>query len=123
MNNIILFDQRGCRRLRPYGSLTENTTSNIIQDMELIRKHIGIKKWLVFGESWGATLGFNYAHHFAEQVTDLILRGIFLARIEDIDWFYSEIGATKIFPDTWNNLVEDLPYSQQAQPLSTTHQW
>jgi len=75
-----------------------------------------------FWRTWGATLGLYYAHHFAEQITGLILRGIFLARIEDIDWFYSENGATKIFPDTWNNLVEDLPYSQQAQPFSIIYQ-
>lgn len=120
--HIILFDQRGCGRSRPYGALAENTTSNIIQDMELIRQHIGIEKWLVFGGSWGSTLGLYYAHHFADQVSGLILRGVFLARTQDIDWVYSEKGAAKIFPEAWNNLVEDLPFLQQAQPLSIIYQ-
>ena len=120
--HIILFDQRGCGRSRPYGSLVQNTTANIIQDIESIRQHIGIKKWLVFGGSWGATLGLCYAQHFAEQVSGLILRGVFLARTQDIDWVYTENGAAKIFPDAWNHLVEDLPFSQQAQPISAIYQ-
>ena len=120
--HIILFDQRGCGRSRPYGSLAQNTTADLIQDIESIRQHIGIKKWLVFGGSWGATLGLYYAHHFAEQVSGLILRGVFLARTQDIDWVYSENGAAKLFPDAWNNLVTGLPFSQQAQPLSVIYQ-
>jgi len=120
--HIILFDQRGCGRSRPYGTLAQNTTANIIQDMEKIRQHIGIKKWLVFGGSWGATLGLYYAHHFAEQVSGLILRGVFLARSRDIDWVYGANGAAKIYPDAWNNLIEDLPISQQTQPLSAIYQ-
>lgn len=120
--HIILFDQRGCGRSRPHGALAKNTTANIVQDIEAIRQHIGIKQWLVFGGSWGATLAIYYAHHFTEQVSALILRGVFLARPQDIDWVYSENGAAKIFPDAWNNLVEDLPLSQQAQPLSAIYQ-
>lgn len=120
--HIILFDQRGCGRSRPYGSLVQNTTAYIIQDMELIRQHIGINKWLVFGGSWGATLALYYAHYFAEHVSGLILRGVFLARKQDIDWVYSENGAAKIFPDAWSHLVEDLPCLQQAEPLSEIYQ-
>ncbi|WP_114325799.1 prolyl aminopeptidase [Candidatus Colwellia aromaticivorans] len=120
--HIILFDQRGCGRSRPYGTLQQNTTTHIIQDMEAIRQHIGIKKWLVFGGSWGATLALYYANHFTEKVSGLILRGVFLARQQDIDWVYSENGAAKIFPYAWNNLVKDLPLSQQAQPLSVIYQ-
>jgi len=116
--HIILFDQRGCGRSRPYGALIHNTTGNLIHDMEAIRQHIGIKKWLVFGGSWGATLALYYANHFTEQVSGLILRGVFLARERDIDWVYSEYGAAKIFPEAWHNLVNHLPYSQQAQPLA-----
>ncbi|MFT7007426.1 MAG: proline iminopeptidase [Colwellia sp.] len=119
--HIILFDQRGCGRSRPYGALAHNTTANLIQDMEAIRQHIGIEQWLVFGGSWGTTLGLYYAHHFAERVSGLILRGVFLAREQDIDWVYAENGAAKIFPDAWDNLVEDLPLSQQAQPLSVIY--
>ena len=120
--HIILFDQRGCGRSRPYGSLAQNTTANIIQDIESIRQHVGIKKWLVFGGSWGATLGLYYAQHFSEYVSGLILRGVFLARRQDIDWVYSENGAAKLFPEAWNNLVADLPLSQQVQPLSAIYQ-
>lgn len=120
--HIILFDQRGCGRSRPYGSLAQNTTAHIIDDMELIRQHIGIDKWLVFGGSWGATLALCYAHQFPEQVSGLLLRGVFLARKQDIDWVYSENGAAKIFPEAWSHLVADLPCLQQAQPLAEVYQ-
>lgn len=116
--HIILFDQRGCGRSRPCGSLIQNTTANILQDIERIRHHIGINKWLIFGGSWGATLALNYAQQFATQVSGLILRGIFLAREQDIDWVYSENGAAKVFPDAWHTLIKDLPHSQQAKPLA-----
>lgn len=120
--HIILFDQRGCGRSRPLGALTDNTTTDLIQDMEKIRKHIGIKQWLVFGGSWGATLALAYTHHFTARVSGLILRGVFLARQQDIDWVYSNNGAAKIFPEAWHNLVKDLPHSQQEQPLAAIYQ-
>lgn len=120
--HIILFDQRGCGRSRPYGALAQNTTAHIIKDMELIRQHIGINKWLLFGGSWGATLALCYAHQFAKHVSGLILRGVFLARKQDIDWVYSNNGAAKIFPDAWSQLVADLPCLQQAQPLAEIYQ-
>ena len=120
--HIILFDQRGCGRSRPYGSLKQNTSTDLIQDMEVIRRHLGITKWLVFGGSWGSTLGLYYAQHFPQHVSGLILRGIFLAREQDINWVYSAKGAAKVFPDAWYQLVKDLPVSQQAQPLSLLYQ-
>ncbi len=116
--HIILFDQRGCGRSRPYGSLKQNTTFDLIQDMETIRQHVGVEKWLVFGGSWGATLGVYYAQHFPAHVSGLILRGMFLAREQDIDWVYSANGAAKIFPDAWYQLVKNLPLAQQTKPLS-----
>jgi proline iminopeptidase len=119
--HIILFDQRGCGRSRPNGSLADNTSADIIQDMESIRQHLSIKQWLVFGGSWGATLGLYYAQHFSERVAGLILRGTFLAREKDIDWFYQENGAAKIFPEAWYNLVKDLEVSEQSQPLSAIY--
>lgn len=115
--HIILFDQRGCGRSRPLGALAENTTVNLIQDMETIRQHIKVKQWLIFGGSWGSTLALYYAKHFAEHVSGLILRGIFLGRSQDINWAYSQDGAAKIFPDAWQLLVENLPLEQQAHPL------
>ena len=120
--HIILFDQRGCGRSRPQGLLAENTTAHLVEDIELIRQHLAIDKWLVFGGSWGTTLALCYAQKFAERVTGLILRGVFLARQQDIDWFYREKGAAKIYPDAWQHLVEHLPVSQQAQPLSAIYQ-
>ena len=120
--HIILFDQRGCGRSRPKGLLANNTTAHLIEDIELIRQHLAIEKWLVFGGSWGTTLALTYAQHFADNVTGLILRGIFLARQQDIDWFYREKGAAKAYPEAWHYLVEHLPISQQAQPISTIYQ-
>lgn len=120
--HIILFDQRGCGRSRPLGTLVNNTTDDLIQDMEHIRQHIGIKNWLVFGGSWGSTLGLYYASHYAEHVSGLILRGLFLGRQQDIDWVYTNNGAAKIFPEAWHNLIKDLPCSQQAKPLTIIYQ-
>jgi len=120
--HIILFDQRGCGRSHPAGSLQHNTTTHLIEDMEVIRQHIGIEKWLVFGGSWGATLGLYYAQHFSQQVSGLLLRGVFLARSQDIDWVYQANGAAKIFPDAWQYLVKALPKDKQAQPLSAIYQ-
>jgi len=120
--HIILFDQRGCGRSTPNGSLAQNTTTHITQDMEVIRQHIGIDKWLVFGGSWGATLGLYYAKRFPDRVSGLILRGIFLARQQDIDWVYSNKGAAKVFPEAWDNLVNTLPLPQQKEPLTALYQ-
>lgn len=120
--HIILFDQRGCGRSRPYGSLNNNTTDHLIQDIESIRKKLGIKRWMVFGGSWGATLGLCYANQFAKRVTGLILRGVFLARQQDIDWVYSNNGAAKLYPQAWHDLVENIPLNHQDQPISTVFQ-
>lgn len=120
--HIILFDQRGCGRSKPTGLLTNNTIDHLIQDIEQIRQHIGIKQWLIFGGSWGSTLGLYYAQHYPEHVLGLILRGVFLARQQDINWTYGSDGAAKLFPEAWKNLVADLPVEQQARPLSAIYQ-
>ena len=124
--HIILFDQRGCGRSHPSDSLQRtlqnNSTAHLIQDIDVIRKHIGIEKWLVFGGSWGATLALYYAQHYPQQVSGLLLRGVFLARSQDIDWVYHANGAAKFFPDAWQQLVQDLPKDQQKQPLSAIYQ-
>lgn len=90
---IILFDQRGCGRSVPHASLDANTTWHLIADMEQLREHLGIDRWLVFGGSWGSTLSIAYAQTHPERVTELVLRGIFLLRPEEISWFYQE-GAS-----------------------------
>jgi proline iminopeptidase len=114
---IILFDQRGCGRSEPLGELENNNTEFLVDDMEAIRQHLGIEKWLVFGGSWGATLALVYAAHFPQTVTGLILRGVFLGRKQDVDWVYAAGGASKLFPDAWHQLVKHLPEQQQDQPL------
>jgi proline iminopeptidase len=97
---VILFDQRGCGRSNPLASLEENTTWDIVEDIEKLRKHLGIEKWLVFGGSWGSTLSLSYSEKYPERVTHLVLRGIFLSRDLDNDWLY-KFGASEIFPEQW----------------------
>jgi proline iminopeptidase len=97
---IVVFDQRGCGRSRPSASLIENTTWHLVADIERLRKHLGIERWLVFGGSWGSTLALAYSEANPERVTELVLRGVFLLRYAEIRWFYQH-GASEIFPDSW----------------------
>jgi proline iminopeptidase len=101
---IVLFDQRGCGRSTPHAELRGNTSAALIADMETIRSRLGIDRWLVFGGSWGSTLGLLYAQQHADRVLGLILRGIFLCRPQDIDWFYQS-GASRLFPDYWQDFI------------------
>jgi proline iminopeptidase len=119
---IILFDQRGCGRSTPLGELENNSSQFLVSDMETIRQHLNISKWLVFGGSWGATLGLLYAQQYPTNVMAMILRGVFLGREQDINWVYAEGGASKLFPEAWNNLVDDLPDSEQKYPLKAYFQ-
>jgi len=116
--HIVLFDQRGCGRSTPHGEIEHNDTDYLIADMETIRQHLDIEQWLIFGGSWGATLGLRYAQTHPEKVLSMILRGVFLGRQHDIDWVYAEGGASKLFPDSWHQLVKELPKSQQKHPLA-----
>ena len=109
---IVIFDQRGCNRSTPQGSISENTTQKLLADIELIRQQLDIDKWLVFGGSWGATLGLLYAETFPKRVTGMILRGTFLARQSDLDWFTVQ-GASKIFPDYWQDFIKEIPDSER----------
>lgn len=102
---IILFDQRGCGHSRPHSSLDNNTTQHLISDIEKLRQQLHVEKWLLFGGSWGSTLSLLYAQAHPERVSGLILRGIFLCRDEDIQWFY-QAGANHIFPDYWRDYLE-----------------
>ncbi|PHS25397.1 MAG: prolyl aminopeptidase [Methylophaga sp.] len=119
---IILFDQRGCGRSLPHGELENNTTQFLINDMDTIRQSLDIDRWLIFGGSWGATLALCYAQQHPENVRALILRGVFLGRQQDIDWVYAEGGASRLFPDAWQNLVQHLPESDQQAPLQSYYQ-
>ncbi|MEY8199009.1 MAG: prolyl aminopeptidase [Colwellia sp.] len=120
--HIILFDQRGCGRSKPQGELEGNNTLALVDDINTIRKHLGISQWLVFGGSWGATLGLVYAKQYPEQVIAMILRGVFLGRPQDINWVYSNKGAAQIYPEAWQGLVENLPIEQQQKPLDAIYQ-
>ena len=102
---IVNFDQRGCGRSKPHGLLEENTTWHLVEDIEAIRKKLNIDSWMVFGGSWGSTLALTYAQTHPERVSEMVLRGIFLLRKKELNWFYQE-GASKIFPDSWQKFIE-----------------
>jgi len=117
---IILFDQRGCGRSTPHADLIGNTTWDLVADIEHIRNHLGIQRWLLFGGSWGSTLALAYAQTHPERVTGLILRGIFLCRDEEIDWFYQQ-GASRVFPDYWRDYLAPIPESEYDNLLLAYH--
>ena len=117
---IVLFDQRGAGRSRPHASLENNTTAHLVADMEQIREHLAIKKWLVFGGSWGSTLALVYAQSHSQRVSGLILRGIFLCRPKEIRWFYQE-GANRIFPDYWEAFIEHIPENERDDLVKAHH--
>ncbi|MFN2309856.1 MAG: prolyl aminopeptidase [Gammaproteobacteria bacterium] len=117
---IILFDQRGCGRSTPHAELEGNTTQALVADIEAIREHLGIARWLVFGGSWGSTLGLVYAQTHPERVLGLILRGIFLCRPRDIQWFYQE-GASYLFPDYWQDYLAPIPVEARDQLVAAYH--
>ena len=110
---IVLFDQRGCGKSTPFASLEHNTTWDLVADMEAVRKHCGIEKWQVFGGSWGSTLALAYAQTHPERCTELVLRGIFLLRKWEIDWFYQE-GTSHLFPDAWEKYLAPIPEAERG---------
>lgn len=109
---VILFDQRGCGKSKPAFELNENTTWDLVEDMEKLRKHLQIDAWSVFGGSWGSTLALAYAITHTNVVKNLILRGIFLLREKEIRWFYQE-GASYIFPDAWAKYEAAIPENER----------
>lgn len=113
---IILFDQRGCGRSVPHAELAGNNTQALVSDMERIRDHLGIERWVLFGGSWGSTLALVYAETHPERVLGLILRGIFLCRPREIRWFYQE-GANRIFPDYWQDFLRPIPEKEREDLL------
>ena len=106
--HIILFDQRGCGLSLPFGELENNTTQDLIEDMERIRVQLNIKQWVLFSGSWGSTLALLYAQQFTDTVAGMIIRGVFLARQQDLDWFVRE-GASRIYPVQYQSLLASLP--------------
>lgn len=117
---VVLFDQRGSGRSTPHADLQDNTTWDLVADMERIREHLGIERWLVFGGSWGSTLALAYAQRHPERVSALVLRGIFLCRPPEIRWFYQE-GASRLFPDYWEDFAAPVPETERGDMLAAYH--
>lgn len=118
--HIVLFDQRGCGKSTPHACLTDNTTWHLVDDIERLREHLGVTRWQVFGGSWGSTLSLAYAQRHPSSVTELVLRGIFLLRRREIDWFYQE-GASRIFPDAWERYLEPIPEDERGDLVKAYH--
>ena len=114
---IIIFDQRGCGKSTPHAELEGNTTWDLVADIEKIRKHLDIDTWVVFGGSWGSTLSLTYSISHPERCKALVLRGIFMIRKKEIDWFYKD-GASNIYPDEWEKYLKPIPENEQNDLVS-----
>lgn len=117
---IILFDQRGAGRSKPHSEIRQNTTSDLVADMEKIRVFLGVDKWLMFGGGWGAMLSLMYAEAFPEHMLGLVLRGIFLGRKTDVEWIYQD-GASRFYPDHWEDFTNPIAESERANLLAAYH--
>jgi proline iminopeptidase len=117
---VVLFDQRGCGKSTPHACLEANTTWDLVRDIERLREALGIERWQVFGGSWGSMLALTYAQTHPEAVTELVLRGIFLLRKREIDWFYQE-GASRIFPEAWEQYLAPIPEDERDDLLAAYH--
>ena len=117
---IVLFDQRGSGKSKPHASLEANTTWDLVADTEKIREHLGIEKWQVFGGSWGSTLALAYAETHPDRCTEIVLRGIFLLRRRELDWFYQE-GASYLYPDRWEEYVAPIPPPERGDLMRAFH--
>jgi len=117
---IVLFDQRGCGRSTPHASLEENTTWDLVDDIERLRIHLGIERWQVFGGSWGSTLALAYAETYPERVSELVLRGIFTLRRSEIEWFYQE-GCSWIYPDAFEAYAGIIPEAERGDMIAAYH--
>ncbi|GKT12844.1 MAG: proline iminopeptidase [Thiomicrorhabdus sp.] len=115
---IILFDQRGCGQSKPHACLTNNTTAHLIEDLDKIRRHLNIDKWVLFGGSWGSTLSLLYAQSYPERVFGLILRGIFLCRKQDVDWFYQS-GADRFYPEYWDDYIAPIKAENRSDMITS----
>jgi proline iminopeptidase len=118
--NIVIFDQRGCGRSMPHGRLENNTTWDLVDDIEALKNMLGIETWLVFGGSWGSTLSLAYSQTYPTSVSEMVLRGIFMLRKKELDWFYQD-GASKIFPEAWEKFLEPIDINQRDNLMSAYH--
>jgi proline iminopeptidase len=119
---IVLFDQRGAGRSTPHAELQANTTPKLVEDIETIRLTLGIEQWVLFGGSWGSTLSLVYAQTYPERVLGLILRGIFLCRPQDLNWFYQD-GASHIFPDYWEDFIHPIPQEERQDLMGAYYRY
>ena len=117
---IVIFDQRGCGESTPHAEIAENTTWDLVADIEKLREHLKLERWQVFGGSWGSTLALAYAQKHPERVTELVLRGIFLLRRSEIGWFYQH-GASEIFPDLWEPYWAHIPAAERDDMVAAYH--
>jgi len=117
---IVLFDQRGSGRSTPHADLVDNTTWDLVADTEKLRDRLGIERWQVFGGSWGSTLALAYAETHPERVTELVLRGIFMLRRWELEWFYQE-GASRLFPDAWEPYLQAIPEAERGDLIGAYH--
>ena len=119
---IILFDQRGCGRSTPHASLEANTTWDLVEDIEKLRKALGVDRWQVFGGSWGSTLALAYAETHPDRVTELVLRGIFMLRRWELEWFYQDPhGAAALYPDLWEEYLQPIPVVERTNMMRAYH--
>ncbi|HPS42048.1 MAG TPA: prolyl aminopeptidase [Anaerolineaceae bacterium] len=119
--NAIIFSQRGCGDSRPLGELSENNTSELVEDIEKLREALGIKRWFVFGGSWGSTLALSYALQHAERVRGLVLRGIYLGSRAEHHWMYED-GASRVYPEAWEKFLNFLPPEERGDPVQAYHE-
>lgn len=119
---IILFDQRGCGRSKPSPSIDNNTTWDLVDDIEKIRQHLSIEHWLVTGGSWGTTLALCYGISHPERVLSFVLRGVFLGTDEEYNWLYGPHGAAQFFPEYYRQFISQLPVNQQSKALTGYYQ-
>ena len=117
---IVLFDQRGSGRSTPHADLVDNTTWDLVADIEALREHLGISRWQVFGGSWGSTLALAYAQAHPSRATELVLRGIFMLRRWELEWFYQE-GASRLYPEAWDQYLQAIPDVERADLISAYH--
>ncbi len=117
---IVLFDQRGSGRSTPHADLVDNTTWHLVSDIEALREHLGIERWQVFGGSWGSTLALAYAQAHSLRVTELVLRGIFMLRHWELQWFYQE-GASRLFPEAWEQYIAAIPEGERDDLIAAFH--
>jgi proline iminopeptidase len=118
--HVILFDQRGCGKSTPHAELRENTTWDLVADIERLRTMFGVERWQAFGGSWGSTLALAYAETHPDRVSELVLRGIFLLRKRELDWFYQE-GASNLYPDRWEEYIAPIPVAERGDLARAFH--